>query len=99
MFNKNDVIYSDGIGVCKVTDIVNLSVNKQPPMQYYLLSSVIDSKKSSYIPVHGHQVELRNLISVDEAKEKAKQQRLSLNKKNEIVYVLKKEKGAANGRE
>ena len=28
MFNKNDVIYSNGIGVCKVTDIVNLSVNK-----------------------------------------------------------------------
>jgi len=97
MFSKNDVIYSDGIGVCKVTDIVNLSVNKQPPMQYYLLSSVLDNKKSSYIPVHGHQVELRNLISVDEAKEKAKKDRLSLNEKNEIVYVLKQKKDGDNG--
>lgn len=45
MFNKNDVIYSDGIGVCKVSDIVNLSVNKQPAVQYYLLVSVLDNKK------------------------------------------------------
>ena len=72
MFNKNDVIYSEGIGVCKVSDIVNLSVNKQKPVQYYLLTSVFDKKKTSYIPVSGHQVVLRHLIAAEEAKEKMK---------------------------
>lgn len=33
---KNEVIYSEGIGVCRVSDIVNLSVNKKSPMIYIL---------------------------------------------------------------
>lgn len=33
---KNEVIYSEGTGVCRVSDIVNLSVNKKPPMIYIL---------------------------------------------------------------
>jgi len=99
MFNKNDVIYSDGIGVCKVSDIVNLSVNKQPAVQYYLLVSVLDNKKISYIPVHGHQVELRHLVSADEAKEKKNQKNISQNEKNEIIYILKAEEDKTNGRE
>ena len=34
--DKNEVIYSEGTGVCRVSDIVNLSVNKKPPMIYIL---------------------------------------------------------------
>lgn len=88
MYDKNDVIYSDGIGVCKVADIVNLTVNKKKPMQYYLLSSVFDKKKTSYIPVNGHQVLLRRLITVEEANEKAFMENITENEKNEIKYVL-----------
>ena len=88
MFNKNEVIYSGGIGVCKVSDIVNLQVNKRPPIQYYLLSSVFDKKKTSYIPVSGHQVALRHLITVDEAKEKVRQKNISEIEKSEIEYVI-----------
>lgn len=88
MFSKNDVIYSEGIGVCKVSDIVNLSVNKKPPVQYYLLTSVYDKKKASYIPVNGHQVILRQLITIDEAKEKEKFKDIPEREKFEIKYVL-----------
>lgn len=88
MYGKNEVIYSDGIGVCKVSDIVNLSVNKKPPVQYYLLSSVFDKSKTSYIPVNGHQVVLRQLISVDEAENKVRLDNITELEKKEIDYVL-----------
>lgn len=88
MYGKNEVIYSDGIGVCKVSDIVNLSVNKKPPVQYYLLSSVFDKNKTSYIPVNGHQVVLRQLISVDEAENKVRLDSITELEKKEIDYVL-----------
>lgn len=57
-------------------------------MQYYLLSSVFDKKKTSYIPVNGHQVLLRRLITVEEANEKAFMKNITENEKNEIKYVL-----------
>lgn len=88
MYGKNQVIYSEGIGVCRVSDIVNLSVNKKPPMQYYLLSSVFDKSKTSYIPVKGHQVVLRELILSKEASDKAKMENLTELEKREIEYVL-----------
>lgn len=88
MYGKNEVIYSDGIGVCKVSDIVNLSVNKKPQVQYYLLSSVFDKNKTSYIPVNGHQVVLRQLISVDEAENKVRLDSITELEKKEIDYVL-----------
>lgn len=92
MFGKNEVIYSDGIGVCKVSDIVNLSVNKKPPVQYYLLSSVFDKSKTSYIPVNEHQVVLRQVISAEEANDKAKLENLTELEKKEIAYVLEQNK-------
>lgn len=86
MYGKNQVVYSEGIGVCRVSDIVNLSVNKKPPVQYYLLSSVFDKNKTSYIPVNGHQVLLRELISAEEASEKEKLEKLTA-----IAYFVWKE--------
>jgi len=89
MFRKKDVIFSSGIGVCMVADIVNLSVNKSLPVQYYQLASIYDNKKVSYIPVEEHQVQLRPLITAEEAKEKKKINNLSLNELQEVEYVLK----------
>lgn len=88
MYGKNEVIYSDGIGVCRVSDIVNLSVNKKPPVQYYLLSSVFDKSKTSYIPVRGHLVVLKQLISAEEAKNKENKDSITELEKKEIEYVL-----------
>ncbi len=87
MYGKNEVIYSEGIGVCRVSDIVNLYVNKKLPVQYYFLSSVFDKNKTSYIPVKGHQVVLRELISSKEASDKAKLENLTeLEKKKLHMY-------------
>lgn len=88
MYQKNEIIFSEGIGVCKVTDIVNLSVNKMLPVQYYLLSSVFDRSKTSYIPVTGHHVVLRKLLTVEEAEASSKADELSELEKKEIEYVL-----------
>lgn len=88
MFQKNEVIFSDGIGVCKVTEIANLSVNKSIPVQYYRLRSVVDKEKVSYIPVGEHKVVLRELLSLDEAEAKLCMENLTPLEKQEIEYVL-----------
>ena len=90
MFQKKDCIYSNGIGVCRVDDIVNLSPDKKMHVQYYVLRSVYDKDKVSYIPVNDHQVILRELITVDEANEKKKMEKLPEIERKEIEYVLKR---------
>ena len=89
MFRKKEIIFSSGIGVCMVADIVNLSVNKRMPIQYYQLISVYDRKKVSYIPVEEHQVQLRPLITIEKAKEKKKINNLPPKELQEVEYVLK----------
>lgn len=96
MFRKKDVIFSSGIGVCTVADIVNLSVNKSLPVQYYQLMSIYDRKKVSYIPVEDHQVQLRPLITAEEAKEKKKIKELSLKELQEVEYILKNKEESQN---
>lgn len=89
MFRKKEIIYSSGIGVCAVADIVNLSVNKKLPVQYYQLVSVYDQKKISYIPVEEHQVELRPLITKEEATKKKMIKELPQKELQEVEFVLK----------
>ena len=67
MFQKKEVIYSETIGVCVVDDIVKLADNKKDTYNYYLLCSVFDKTKKAYIPVENHTVQLRNLITLQEA--------------------------------
>ena len=91
-FEKNEVIYSESIGVCRVTDIVNLSTKTQSCLKYYILTPVCVRSNPSYIPVYNHQVHLRHLITVEEAKVKKSLDELSELEKQEIEYVLGKEK-------
>lgn len=70
MFQKKDVIYSDTIGVCIVQDITKLTEARGQQILYYVLRSVYQKTKVSYIPVEGHQVNLRELISEEEATKK-----------------------------
>lgn len=96
MFRKKDIIFSSGIGVCIVADIVNLSVNKSLPVQYYQLVSIYDRKKVSYIPVEEHQVQLRPLITIEEAKDKKKIKELPIKELQEVEYVLKSTEKSQN---
>ena len=68
MFQKKECIFSDSIGPCVVEDIVKLAAQKNAvPVTYYVLRSVTDKKKVSYIPVENHKALLRPLISLEEA--------------------------------
>lgn len=69
MFEKKQIIYSETLGVCKVDNIVSLSANRsEPGVPYYVLKSIFDASKVSYIPVDNHQVALRELFTEEEAR-------------------------------
>ena len=74
MFEKKQIIYSETQGVCRVDNIVSLSAAKgEKGIPYYVLRSVFDTSKVSYIPVEHHQVKLREMFTPEEAKELLKQ--------------------------
>lgn len=69
MFEKKQIIYSETLGVCKVDNIVSLSATRsEPGVPYYVLKSIFDASKVSYIPVDNHQVVLRELFTEEEAR-------------------------------
>ena len=70
MFEKQNVIFSEKTGVCVVHDVTKLTDDHGNAMSYYVLKNVFDKSKVAYIPVEGHQVVLRDLITVEEAVEK-----------------------------
>ena len=73
MFQKKDYIYSETMGVCLVADITNLAAKKAAAVSYYVLKSVYQKDKVAYIPVENHTVELRELITPEQAREIAAQ--------------------------
>ena len=90
MFQKKQKIYSETQGVCIVDNIVQLPAGKGETLPYYVLKSVFDSSKVSYIPVNNHQVNLRELFTVEEARELSKNPELNKNEllKAAVDYVL-----------
>ena len=93
MFQKKEVIYSETIGVCIVDDIVKLADNKKDTYNYYLLRSVFDKTKKAYIPVENHTVQLRNLITLQEAltlRDEEHYDEKSEQEKGEVVYVTER---------
>lgn len=67
MYAKKDIIYSSTMGLVVVKDVTKLSPDKSAPVLYYVLRSYYDKEKVAYIPVENHEVELRDVISMDEA--------------------------------
>lgn len=98
MFEKKEYIYSETMGVCKVADIVKLSPNNRfgEPIWYYQLKSAFDHSKVAYIPVENHQVNLRSLITKEEAEGVSAEEleKLDEKRKAEIRFVLEKAEGA-----
>lgn len=94
MFEKKNIIFSESIGVCTVEDIVKLAAEKnQAQVTYYLLKSVADKKKISYIPVEKHEYVLRELITKEEALEKKNSkdyEEMNEYLKEEVEYVIGK---------
>ncbi|MGN0495101.1 MAG: CarD-like/TRCF domain protein [Lachnospiraceae bacterium] len=92
MFEKKEVIFSETLGVCRVFEVVKLSAKNNEQVLYYGLRSLYDEKKVSYIPVENHQVQLRPLISYEEAKE-LEDKDVSELRRQEVYYVLQNHKG------
>jgi len=93
MFQKKQKIYSETQGVCIVEAIVQLPAGKGETVPYYVLKSVFDSSKVSYIPVNNHQVNLRELFTEEEARELLKNSEVEKNEllKAAVDYVLQSE--------
>lgn len=89
-FQKKQIIYSETQGVCIVDNIVQLPATKGETLPYYVLKSVFDTSKVSYIPVQNHQVVLRELFTEEEAQEIMKNPELMKNEilKAAVEYVL-----------
>lgn len=85
MFEKKSVIFNENMGVCRVEDITALSVQKVNPVSYYVLRSVYLKDKTAYIPVENHTVQLRELITKEEAEKKIAEW------KEQGVWMLKSE--------
>lgn len=91
ILKKNEIVFSDSLGVCQVTEVSKLTTKKGDSILYYRLQSVFNKDKFSYIPGHGHQMKLRDKISVDDANEKKAKEnfsKLSAIEQQEIEYVL-----------
>lgn len=91
MFEKKEVIFSETIGVCQVVELTKLSAKNGEQVMYYGLRSVFDGGKVSYIPVEHHQVQLRPLISYEEAEKlsaMASTESMDELRKKEMEYVL-----------
>ena len=96
MFEKKQIIYSETQGVCRVDNIVSLSATKGVPgVPYYVLRSVFDTDKVSYIPVDHHQVVLRELFTREEAQALIGTEELERDEKlkEAVEYVLHNKEG------
>ena len=93
MFQKKQYIYSESQGACIVDNIVQLPAGKGETVPYYVLKSVFDAAKVSYIPVRNHQVVLRELYTREEALKMQEDPELEKDKKRKaaVDFVLQRE--------
>lgn len=69
IFEKKDCLVSSTFGMCMVEKVTKLVVGREQQMQYYVLRSLSDKTKKSYIPVEHHETVLRLPMAEEEAKE------------------------------
>ena len=68
MFQKDDYVFYESGGICKIFDIQFAPLDSMPAdRQYYVLQSVHDHNGVSYVPVDSDKVFLRKLLNREEA--------------------------------
>lgn len=68
MFQKDDYVFYESGGICKIFDIQFAPLDSMPAdRQYYILQSVHDRNGVSYVPVDSDKVFLRKLLNREEA--------------------------------
>lgn len=85
MFEKKTYIYDEEMGVCFIEDIARLATKNKQELGYYVLRSVYRKDKVAYIPVENHEVQLRELITKEEAEKRRKEWHMDLGEQEEEV--------------
>lgn len=85
MFEKKTYIYDEEMGVCFIEDIARLATKNKQELGYYVLRSVYRKDKVAYIPVENHEVQLRELITKEEAEKRRKEWNMDLGEHEEEV--------------
>ncbi len=68
MFQKDDYVFYESGGICKIFDVQYAPLENMPSdRQYYILHSLHDRNGVSYIPVDSDKVFLRRLLNREEA--------------------------------
>lgn len=98
MFQKKQYIYSETQGLCRVENIVQLRRGKGPEIPYYVLKPVYEDTQVSYIPVHNHQVKLRELFTEEEAAQLAESEEIKKDQKLQaaVDFVLQRKEEEKN---
>ena len=85
MFEKKTYIYDEEMGVCFIEDIARLATKNKQELGYYVLRSVYRKDKVAYIPVENHEVQLRELITKEEAEKRREEWNMDLGEQKEEV--------------
>ncbi|MBU5430371.1 CarD family transcriptional regulator [Kineothrix sp. MSJ-39] len=85
MFEKKTYIYDEEMGVCFIEDIARLATKNKQELGYYVLRSVYRKDKVAYIPVENHEVQLRELITKEEAEKRREEWNMDLGEQEEEV--------------
>lgn len=64
MWNEDDLVVHESLGVCRVTEIQK---KNRPPRDYYVLAPLYDKNSILYVPVDSQQMPLRPVMSQNEA--------------------------------
>ena len=94
MYQNKPNKYSETMGDCQLDNIVSLSATRgEAGVPYYVLRSLTDKSKVSYIPVDHHQVALREIFTRQEAQAMLGTEELKKNPllKEAVEYVLRNE--------
>ena len=67
MYQKKDYVYVESLGVCRVEEVTSLAEKDGTSILYYGVRSMRNQGTTAYYPVEDHKVEIRNLISLEEA--------------------------------
>lgn len=68
IFEKKQYIVSSTFGVCRVEKITKLVAGKEQQLEYYVLQSLAEPNKRSYVPVENRETVLRVPMEAEEAK-------------------------------